>query len=165
PVIGIVQVGGQAMADRYLYLPSIGLFLIAVWGFPRREVWIAVWIPILLALAVGTRLQLRHWQDSESLFRHAAAVTERNFIAHLHLAQIHADRDERRRALEHFRATLEIRPGMWQAQASLGNTLRRWGRPDKALPHLRNAVRLRPHDPHLRKALADAQEEARRMIE
>ena len=159
PVIGIVQVGGQAMADRYLYLPSIGLFLIAVWGFPRK----AFWIPVLLALAITTRLQLRHWQDSESLFRHAAAVTEGNFIAHLHLAQIHADRGERGPALEHFRTTLEIRPGMWQAQASLGNTLRRWGRPDKALPHLRNAVRLRPHDPRLRQALAEAQREARAM--
>ncbi|HVG10043.1 MAG TPA: tetratricopeptide repeat protein [Thermoanaerobaculia bacterium] len=159
PVIGIVQVGGQAMADRYTYLPAIGLFLIAVWGFPRK----AVWVPILLALAIGTRLQLRHWEDSESLFRHAAAVTERNFIAHLHLAQIHADRGERGPALEHFRTTLEIRPGMWQAQASLGNTLRRWGRPDKALPHLRNAVRLRPHDTRLRRALTEAQEDARAM--
>lgn len=169
PVIGIVQVGGQAMADRYLYLPSIGLFLLAAWGVPRRAVWIPAWIPawipILLALAITTRLQLHHWQDSETLFRHAAAVTERNFIAHLHLAQIYAERGERGRALEHFRTTLEIRPGMWQAQASLGNTLRRWGRPDKALPHLRNAVRLRPHDPRLRRALAEAQEEVRRMSE
>jgi hypothetical protein len=164
PVIGIVQVGGQAMADRYLYLPSIGLFLITVWGFPRK----AVWLPLLLALAIGTRLQLRHWQDSESLFRHAAAVTERNFIAHLNLAQIYAERGERGdrgRALEHYRTTLEIRPGMWQAQASLGLTLRRWGRPDKALPHLRNAVRLRPHDPRLRRALAEAQEAAHGMSE
>lgn len=161
PVIGIVQVGGQAMADRYTYLPIIGLFLIAAWGLPRKE----VWVPVVLALAIATRLQLRHWEDSESLFRHAAAVTERNFIAHLNLAQIHVDRGERGPALEHFRATLEIRPGMWQAQASLGNTLRRWGRPDKALPHLRNAVRLRPHDPRLRHALAEAQREARAMSE
>ena len=165
PVIGIVQVGGQSMADRYLYLPSIGLFLIAAWGVPRRAVWIPAWIPILLALAITTRLQLRHWQDSETLFRHAVAVTERNFVAHLHLAQIYAESGERGPALDHFRATLEIRPGMWQAQASLGNTLRRWGRPDKALPHLRNAVRLRPQDPRLRRALAEAQEEARRMSE
>ncbi|MFL6199060.1 MAG: glycosyltransferase family 39 protein [Thermoanaerobaculia bacterium] len=163
PVIGIVQVGGQAMADRYTYLPTIGLFLIAAWGLPRRARWV---VPgVVLALAIGTRLQLRHWEDSESLFRHAAAVTERNFIAHLNLAQIHAEHGERGPALEHFRTTLEIRPGMWQAQASLGNTLRRWGRPDKALPHLRNAVRLRPHDPRLRRALAEAQEEARRMSE
>ncbi|HWN40984.1 MAG TPA: tetratricopeptide repeat protein, partial [Thermoanaerobaculia bacterium] len=90
---------------------------------------------------------------------------ERNFIAHLNLAQIYADRGDRSRALEHFRTTLEIRPGMWQAQASLGNTLRRWGRPDKALPHLRNAVRLRPHDSRLRRALAEAQEEAGAMRE
>lgn len=158
PVIGIVQVGGQAMADRYTYLPTIGLFLIAAWALPRKA--LPVLIPVVLALAVGTRLQLRHWESSESLFRHAAAVTERNFIAHLNLAQIHAERGERAEALEHFRTTLAIRPGMWQAQASLGNTLRRWGRPDKALPHLRNAVRLRPHDPRLRQALAAAQREA-----
>lgn len=160
PVIGIVQVGGQAMADRYTYLPTIGLFLIAAWALPR---W-APWVP-LIALAVVTRLQIRHWEDSETLFRHAAAVTERNFIAHLNLAQIHAERGARGPALEHFRITLSIRPGMWQAQASLGNSLRRWGRPDKALPHLRNAVRLRPRDPRLRRILAEVQEEARGMSE
>lgn len=163
PVIGILQVGGQAMADRYTYLPTIGLFLIAAWALPRRAVWALA--PAVLALAIVTRLQLRHWEDSETLFRHAVAVTERNFVAHLHLAQIYAERGERGRALEHFRTTLEIRPGMWQAQASLGNTLRRWGRPDKALPHLTNAVRLRPHDPRLRRALAEAREEAHGMSE
>lgn len=166
PVIGIVQVGGQSMADRYTYIPTIGLFLIAAWGWPRRAGWVLA--PVLLALAIGTRLQIRHWEDSETLFRHAAAVTERNFIAHLNLAQIHAERDDygdRGRALEHFRITLSIRPTMWQAQASLGNALRRWGRPDKALPHLRNAVRLRPKDSRLRRILAETQKEVCRMSE
>ena len=160
PVIGIVQVGGQAFADRYTYLPTIGLFLIAAWALPR---W-ALWVP-LIALSIVTSFQIRHWENSETLFRHAAAVTERNFIAHLNLAQIHAERGDRAEALEHFRITLSIRPTMWQAQASLGNTLRRWGRPDKALPHLRNAVRLRPHDPRLRRILAEAESESRGMSE
>ena len=116
-------------------------------------------------MAIVTSFQIRHWENSETLFRHAAAVTERNFIAHLNLAQIHAERGDRAEALEHFRITLYIRPGMWQAQASLGNALRRWGRPDKALPHLRNAVRLRPHDPRLRRILAETEKESRGMSE
>ncbi|HWM92765.1 MAG TPA: glycosyltransferase family 39 protein [Thermoanaerobaculia bacterium] len=162
PVIGLVQVGGQAMADRYTYLPSIGLFLIVCWMLPGligQGKSAVLGVAVVLALAVGTRLQLRHWTDNEALFRHAVAVTERNFLAHLHLAQILAERGERGPALEHFRTSLAIRPGMWQTHASLGNYLRRWGRPAEALPHLQMAVRLRPRAASLRRNLALALED------
>lgn len=156
PVIGLIQVGGQAMADRYTYLPSIGLFLIVVWALPERK---AVLIPVaaaVLTLAVGTRLQLRYWVDSEALFRRAAAVTERNYLAHLNLAQILAEQGRREESMEHFRQAFAIRPGMWQTHASLGNTLRRWGKPAEALPWLRKAIKLRPKDGKLHHSLAMA---------
>jgi tetratricopeptide (TPR) repeat protein len=159
PVIGLIQVGGQAMADRYTYLPTIGLFLIAAWGLPERKtamVAAAGAVLAIVALAMGTRLQLRYWVDSEALFRRAAAVTERNYLAHLNLAQILAEQNKQAEALEHFRQALAIRPGMWQTHASLGNSLRRWGRPAEALPSLHKAIALRPKDGKLHHSLAMA---------
>jgi tetratricopeptide (TPR) repeat protein len=173
PVIGLVQVGSQAMADRYTYLPSIGLFLIVAWGLPdllagrrrARMVLGAAAVLAVAALALGTRLRLRHWADSETLFRHAVAVTGRNHIAHLHLAQILADRGERGPALEHFRTALAIRPAMWQIHSSLGRHLLGWGRHAEALPYLRNAVRLNPRSATLRRSLATALEKLDRADE
>jgi tetratricopeptide (TPR) repeat protein len=161
PVIGLVQVGGQSMADRYTYLPSIGLFLIAVWGTSdllgsRKHAKLALAAVLLLALAVGARRQLAVWKDSETLFRHAAAVTDRNYLAHLNLGQILAERGERGPALAEMRTALSIRPGMWQIHASLGQTLRRWGRTAEAIPYLRRAVQLRPDNARLRRSLAEA---------
>jgi type IV pilus assembly protein PilF len=114
---------------------------------------------ILLALAIGSHHQLRTWADSETLFRHAAAVTERNYLAHLQLGQILADRGERGPAEKELRTALAIRPGMWQIHASLGNTLRRWGRTAEALPYLRRAVQLRPQNARLRRSLAEAEQD------
>lgn len=165
PVIGLVQVGGQAYADRYTYLPSIGLFLIVAWALPARRAVAGVAVAVMLVLAVGTRLQIRHWVDSETLFQHAIAVTERNYLAHLNLAQILAEKGDRIESMKHFRAALEIRPGMWQNHASLGNTLRRWGRPAESLPYLRNAVKLRPRDGKMHHSLAMALEELGRTDE
>lgn len=156
PVIGLIQVGGQAMADRYTYLPSIGLFLIVAWALPERKASMAIVAAAVLALAVGTRLQLRNWVDSEALFRRAVAVTERNYLAHLNLAQILAEQNRREESMEHFRQALAIRPGMWQTHASLGNSLRRWGRPAEALPSLRKAIALRPRDGKLHHSYAMA---------
>ncbi len=169
PVIGLIQVGGQALADRYTYLPTIGLFLIAAWGLPDllpdvvqqrrgllRRLLILPAVLVLVALALGSRLQLRHWQDSEALFRHTAAVTERNYLAHLNLAQILAEQERRPEAMEQYRLALSYRPRMWQIHASLGNNLRRWGKPADAVRWLRNAVQLRPTDGTLHHSLAMA---------
>ncbi len=156
PVIGLIQVGGQAMADRYTYLPSIGLFLIVAWALPERKISMVAVAAAVLALAVGTRLQLRHWINSETLFRHTAAVTERNYLAHLNLAQILAEQNRQAESLDQFRQALAIRPGMWQTHASLGNSLRRWGRPTEALPSMRRAIALRPNDGKLHHSYAMA---------
>ena len=95
PVIGIVQVGVQAMADRYAYLPYIGLFICVVWGLAEtaREWKIpAAWLGVLALLVLGTlgvlsRRQLAYWHDSETLWRHTLAVTQRNYMAHDGLAR------------------------------------------------------------------------------
>ena len=99
PTIGLVQVGSQAHADRYMYLPLAGLAIALAWGAPdlcaaraRRRVALAGAALLVVALlAVATRLQLRHWHDSVALFEHALAVTEDNHIAHAQLGAAYAE--------------------------------------------------------------------------
>ena len=90
PVIGLVQVGEQAMADRYTYIPSVGVLIMTIWGayeLTRRWRYHAVGLSLAGAAAIIlccalTRQQLGYWQDSETLFRHALEVTQNNYIAH-----------------------------------------------------------------------------------
>jgi protein O-mannosyl-transferase len=127
PVIGLVQVGRQAMADRYTYLPSIGLFLIVCWGLPelagnragRRVVLAIASVTAILALTVATRAQVRHWSDSVSLFRHALAVTEGNYVAHVGLAKALRQQKDWAGAREQYRAALALRPGLRDALRGL----------------------------------------------
>jgi tetratricopeptide (TPR) repeat protein len=97
PTLGLVQVGAQAMADRYTYLPLTGLAIALAWGAPallaaaglseraRRRALAAAGCACIAALAVASRAQLDHWRNSEALFRHTLAVTRENPIAHAHL--------------------------------------------------------------------------------
>jgi len=95
PTIGLVQVGSQSMADRYMYIPSIGLFILVVWGVADFLNWRPHWQRIMtmaggVALAgclVGTRIQLSYWQNSIELFRHAIEVTTDNFVAYTCLGE------------------------------------------------------------------------------
>jgi protein O-mannosyl-transferase len=132
PVIGLVQVGRQAMADRYTYLPSIGLFLAVCWGLPelvgssavRRALLAVASVAAILTLAVLTRAQVRHWSDSVTLFRHAVEVTEGNYVAHLGLAKTFMQQKDWTAAAEHYRAALRLRPGLREARRGLDRALR-----------------------------------------
>jgi protein O-mannosyl-transferase len=166
PVLGLVQVGAQARADRYLYLPSIGLFVALVWGTGRiverrgtrgsLRLAGAAGLILVLACAAAARAQTAHWAETVALFRRAVAVTEGNYLAHLNLAEALRERGVREEALEHYRAAVAARPQLPVAHAALGSALRAWGRPAEALPHLERAVALAPRDPRLRLALAAA---------
>ena len=170
PVIGLVQVGRQAMADRYTYLPSIGLFLALVWGTPETpetpEITARARLPraalpaagavALAALAVAARAQVDVWQDSTSLFRHAIAVTDGNYLAHLNLGVGLSHQGRTAEALAEYRRALALQPNMVEAQAALGSLLRRLKRPAEALPHLQRAVALRPDSAGIRLTLASA---------
>ena len=118
PMIGIVQVGTQAMADRYAYLPFIGLFLIAVWTVAD---WAGRWhiswalqagvgIAVLAALVAVTHRQLEYWHDSVTLWRHTLEVTRDNYIAEVDLGAALVQRGEVAKAMEHFRAATVIDP-------------------------------------------------------
>ena len=118
PMIGIIQVGEQAMADRYAYLPFIGLFLMFVWGISNwadqrhipAKAQAAAGIAVLLALSVVTRRQLEHWHDSVALWTHTLEITRDNYLAEVDLGAALVQRGEVGRAMEHFRAATAIVP-------------------------------------------------------
>jgi len=126
PVIGLIQVGNQGHADRYMYLPAIGLSL-ALLAIPRtfgllRKPGLLVLAASALALAFSARArhQVQFWRTSEALWERAIDVTEGNYIAHLNLGQILGGSGRVDEATEHFEEALRIRPGMFLASLNLG---------------------------------------------
>jgi tetratricopeptide (TPR) repeat protein len=148
PVIGLVQVGGQSMADRYTYLPLIGLSIALAWGVDdllggwrhRSLVLGTVACVTLLALVPLTRSHVRYWKDSVTLYERALSVTEGNFKAHdlLGVEMFRLGRlDE---AIEHYEAALRHAPGYAFTHNNLGVALERQGRSDEAIEHYRAAL-------------------------
>ena len=153
PVIGLVQVGWQAKADRYTYLPSIGLFIMVVWGVRRppkggtpnlRCSGLVAGGLALLVCAAGTRMQLRHWRDSESIFRHALAVTTGNWLAHHNLGTVLAEEGKADEAAEHLRAALQINSACEDARSNLGRLLAEQGKRDEGKAQLEALLRANP---------------------
>jgi tetratricopeptide (TPR) repeat protein len=152
PVSGIVQIGLHARADRYTYLPLVGIFLAVTWGVAelagerRQRLLAAAALLILAVLAVVTRQQLGHWRDSVSLFRHAVAVTEGNVVALNNLGEALATEGRREEAVGIFRQALGISQGFGEVHLNLGRTLVELDRPEEAAGHLEVARQLRPKD-------------------
>ncbi len=151
PVIGFIQVGQQAMADRYTYLPLIGVFAGIVWIVPdlrsRRVLAATAGVAAgvtIVALIAAARAQVGHWRDSVTLFRHALEVTENNHIAHNSLGVELRRLGRETEAMEHYREALRVRPGDADAHYNLGLSLAEQGRTDEALEHFRSAARARP---------------------
>jgi tetratricopeptide (TPR) repeat protein len=141
PVIGIVQVGAQAMADRYTYLPAIGIFIMVAWGAAElvakqryRKIMLGICAGIVLvALLVCTRLQVRHWQNNLELFGHAVEVTEDNFLMHDSYGCALFENDQLEEAVRHFREALRINPKYLSASVDIGIVLLREGKIDEAI--------------------------------
>jgi protein O-mannosyl-transferase len=152
PVIGLVQVGGQSMADRYTYVPLIGLFLIAAWGAPElasRLRYGKLALPVaascaILACGVLARAQVRYWSDDLSLWRHALNVTQDNYMAHTHLGLALANQGRDGEAMPHFVEAVRLRPDFALAQNDLGVALMARGDLDEAARHLSAALRKEP---------------------
>jgi len=173
PVIGLVQVGGAALADRYTYLPSIGLFMAVACGFRDRVERLqfprfacgGVAVLILAGCVFTTEHQLRFWRDSETLFRRALAVTKDNDIARVNLG-VALDREGRSdKALAEYRAAATLAPGRYQIHNNLGNLLDKMGKPAEALAEYREAVRLKPELASLRDDLGSVLAELGRLDE
>ena len=155
PTIGIVQVGAQSMADRYTYLPLVGISLALVWfiadigkNFPNRKIIMpAIGCALFLGLGLLTMHQTAYWKSSQSLFEHALAVTDRNFTMHNNLGSILESKGSYDDAMAHYREAVSINDNFAEAHANLGFNLMREGKYDEAGLHLSDAVRLNPKAP------------------
>ena len=156
PVSGVVQAGSQAMADRFTYLPLIGLFVMAAWG--GRDL-LARWpvpppaleacaLALLLALGCTTWRQVGYWHDSTRLFTHALEVTSANWLAHNNLGDALAREGKLEEATQHFAESVRLEPSNPDAHYNLGVVLHRQGRPAEAIEHYRDALRLAPNYPN-----------------
>jgi Flp pilus assembly protein TadD len=152
PVIQLVQSGEQAMADRFTYIPSLGISLLVVWGaceltlrwrYQRTILGVAGLATVVVCCEV-TRQQLGYWKDSESLFRHTLAVTENNYLAHKALGVVLGMQGRSDEAIDQFQEALHLVPDYADACDGLGVALDRKGRIDEAIQQLHKAVRLRP---------------------
>ncbi len=152
PVIGLVQVGGAAMADRYSYFPSIGIFLAAALGVRDGVNRFRLATPVVASLAglvlaaclALTHRQVNFWQDDITLFRHAIKVTKENDTAHLNLGFALEKNGQKTEALAEYRAALKLDPDRAEAHNNLANLLDDAGQPDEAAAEYREALRLRP---------------------
>jgi tetratricopeptide (TPR) repeat protein len=152
PVIGIIQTGSQARADRYTYIPTIGLTIAIVWGtaellktWPRVQTALAT--AIALALFTLTWFQVATWRDDFTLYRHAISAVPNNYIAYYNLASALEAEGQTDEAVIQLREAVRVRPYYVPARAELGQVLASQGHTDEALTELRTAVRLRPDDP------------------
>jgi Flp pilus assembly protein TadD len=153
PVLGLVQVGSQAMADRYTYVPLIGLFIVVAWGVAdlaarwryRRLVLATSAGVVLLALTACTWLQVGHWRHGISLFEHTLDVTANNYLAHLNLGVVLGKQGSLKEATEHFSRGLKIKPNMGALHTNMGLALYKQGRLEEAIDYLSRALQIKPH--------------------
>ena len=152
PVIGLVQVGFQSMANRYAYISLIGIFIIIAWGIPdllkrvagRRYLPAAAGV-LILALAFYTREQLPHWQNREAAFLQALKVTKNNHIAQMGMGNVWLARGDLQKARNHYEESLRIKPDYAEAHNNLALALMREGMMDEAAAHYRNALKDNPN--------------------
>ena len=152
PVIGLIQTGSQARADRYTYIPMIGLSIAVVWGisealtpWPRIQAVLAAAV-VAVSLALGWH-QVQYWRDSVSLYQHAIDVIPDNYLARYNLAAVLEAQGKTDEAVAQLREAVRLRPYYVPARAELGQLLAGQGHADEGLQELQTAVKLRPADP------------------
>ena len=167
PVIGLVQVGIQSMADRYTYVPLIGLFIMVVWGIADfagehlPEAWrgrsLAIGAALILApCALLTVRQVGFWRNSETLFTRTVRVTRNNYLAHNNLGFYFSGKGRIPEAMEQYRLSLEINPAYEDALNNLGYALAGQGKYADAIPLYEAALRTRPKHAEVHNNLGNA---------
>lgn len=153
PVIGVVQVGAQAMADRYTYIPIIGLFIIIAWGIPdilalwryKKQILIISTGLVISTVTVLTFFQLQNWKNNFTLFKHALRVTDDNYLAHTNLGAVLVGQGKLDDGITHYNRALEIKPDYALANYNIGVVLDRKGDLQQAISHYEKAIRSRPN--------------------
>ena len=159
PMIGLVQTGSQSMADRHTYLPSLGLLIFVVWGgYELTQHWrfhssvmpVAASLIVLL-IALVTRHQLGFWQNNETLFKHAVAVTENNYLARNSLGNVLFGKGQIDEAIGQYQEAIRLEPDYAEAHYNLGNVFLGNGQTDEAISQYQEAIRSKPDfmDPHI----------------
>jgi len=162
PAVGLVQVGPQAMADRFTYLPLIGVFIGVVFGLGdlakklRLEPMVMVSIAgiVLAGCLFATARQLHFWRDNETLFERTLAVTKDNPVAHYTLGNGLLQRGQVEEAMAQFQKALEIKPDYTEAHNNLGCAFLRKGQVNKAMAHFQKALELQPDNVEVQNNLA-----------
>jgi tetratricopeptide (TPR) repeat protein len=152
PVLGLVQVGSQSMADRYTYLPTIGLTAALVWAaaaWSERRPHVLKALPLgtaalLIALAAMARHQVHYWKDSITLFEHAVAVTPEHFMTRFYLGNAQLEKGDMARGVATMARVLELNPGFPNAHTSLADAYAMRGETALAVSHYQSALQLRP---------------------
>jgi len=156
PVIGFIPVGHHLIADRYAYVPLIGIFIIAAWGVPELmakwrhrdkvlTILAGVWIPILMTM---TWAQIGHWKNSITIFKHAVRVTDKKYpnLAFIHnnlgIALFAEQKNEE--AISHYKMAIKIKPDYAEAHNNLGIALVAEGKIEEAISHLKMAIKIKP---------------------
>jgi tetratricopeptide (TPR) repeat protein len=152
PVIGLVQAGEVAMADRFTYVPSLGVLIVVIWGIYElsqrwryHEIAMSVAGCAVIFLCLGlTRQQIGYWKDSEALFRHALEVTENNYLAHNDLGAVLNMKNQTDEAISQYRQAIRLKPNDAEAHNNLGIALNKKGQIDEAISQFQEAIRLKP---------------------
>ena len=164
PVIGLVQVGWQGHADRYTYLPQIGLYIAVTWAvtdFTRswrfqRMALTAAGVVVLGALTWSSRLETAYWRDSETLFTHALAVTRNNDVALNNLGIIFLEKGRLDDAISNLQAAIDLRPENAPAHDNLAKALLQKGQVAEAMVHYRKFLEIEPENVEARNTLGTA---------
>ena len=173
PVIGLVQIGLQSMADRYTYMPLIGIFIIIAWGVPdlvpkwryRKAGLAAITGATLSILMAVTWVQTGYWTNSIKLFEHALEVTANNYVAHHKLGEAMATQGKTAEAIRHYSEALRIKPDFVGTHLNIGVALVAKGKVNEAIDHFSEALRIKPDYADAHNNLGIALEEQGRTAE
>jgi Flp pilus assembly protein TadD len=152
PVIGLVQVGSAALADRYTYVPLIGVFIAAAWGIPgllSRWRWrrLVLWVSggtIVVAFSVAAWVQAGYWRDNFTLYSRAVAVTQKNWMALTNLGVVYEESGKPQEAVTCYQEALRIRPDFAEAWINLGVSYNALGQYQQAIGYFQEVLRIRP---------------------
>jgi len=162
PVIGLVQVGNTPVADRFTYVPQIGLYLAVAWAIRdltvswrhRRQALGTVVTMVITALMVCAWKQTSYWRNSESLWTHTLACTSDNFIGCYNLGTALLQKGDVDEAIAQYQQALQIKPDFAEAHSNLGNALFQKGKVDEAIAHCQRALQIKPDSPDVLNNLA-----------